>query len=90
MAQMGTDSGLKNTRNIPTVWEGAFLGIYSNDPKKKNGKNAKYAQAAVSILKTDLSKKYTAKELWSIVGKGKTHNSQMDIVLILWEYGKIK
>lgn len=65
---------------------GAFLGLFSKEPKKLAGKNAAYAKKALEILKNNLDHTYTEKELWALVTDGnKTHNSQMAVVLALWE-----
>ena len=69
---------------------GAFLGLFSKDPNITKNKNAVYAQKAVSILKRNPNIKYSTKSLWIEVLKGlnenldKASNSQMDVVLALW------
>lgn len=70
----------------------AFLGLCSKDPDKQNGKNAQYARKAIKILNDNKNrnKTYTKQELWALVGEGKQHNSQMDVVLALWEAAKSK
>jgi hypothetical protein len=60
---------------------------------KKPNVNKRYAITAVNILKRDQS--VSKKELWIKVreelGLGdKRHNSQMDVVLALWEHGLIE
>jgi hypothetical protein len=74
--------------------EGLVKGIKSGSffKSKKPNLNKKYAITAVDILKenSNLSKK----ELWGKVSErlnlgNKRHNSQMDVVLALWEHGLI-
>lgn len=61
----------------------AFLGLFL---KNVNSKNATYARNALDILRRNRNKNYSKKELWSLVvdESNKTHNSQMDVVLALW------
>ena len=62
--------------------KGAFLGLFS----KNSGKNADYATKALEILREHPQHKYSKYELWKLVtdGEVKAHNSQMDVVLALW------
>lgn len=78
--------------------KGTFLGLceaglIKGIPKgnyTKSIKNKEYALKAVSILKANLKKIYTPKELWEKLELGdKRSNSQMDVVLALWENGLI-
>jgi alcohol dehydrogenase class IV len=64
----------------------AFLGLYGG-----TGKNAEYAQAAVKYLKEHPGADIKPNELWEIVMNGvkKIHNSQMDVVISLYEEGLI-
>ena len=69
----------------------AFLGLFSNDNKINHNKNALYARKALSILKENPNKRFSQKELWSLVtDEPKTHNSQMDVVFALWNKHLIK
>lgn len=80
-----------------------FLGLCSegqvkNIPKgnyTKSELNRWYAKNAVAILKTNKSTIFTPLELWraTLLASGadikKVHNSQMNVVLALWEEGMI-
>ncbi|WP_428740882.1 DUF6979 family protein [Tenacibaculum sp.] len=71
--------------------KGIKAGIYLKS--KKNNLNKKYAITAVEILKENPT--FSKKELWNKVRKKlalgeKKHNSQMDVVLALWENNLIK
>ena len=53
-------------------------------------KNKDYALEAIKILKASPNKSFTPKELWSKLKLGdKRHNSQMDVILGLWNEGLI-
>lgn len=76
----------------------AFIGLCENNLIKgieiknsdKESLNKNYAVEAVKVLKNN-KKNYTPKELWKEIGnKDKKHNSQMDIILALWEKGMIE
>ncbi|MGL5149099.1 MAG: DUF6979 family protein [Clostridium sp.] len=76
----------------------AFIGLCENNLIKgieiknsdKESLNKNCAVKAVKILKND-NRHYTSKELWEEIGnKDKKHNSQMNIVLALWEKGMIE
>lgn len=76
----------------------AFIGLCENNLIKgieiknsdKESLNKNYAVEAVKVLKND-KRNYTGKELWEEIGnKDKKHNSQMNIVLALWEKGMIE
>jgi hypothetical protein len=61
----------------------AFFGLVS--PESTKSVNAKYARQALDILRSNLNRKYSAEELWLLIDNAsKTHNSQMDVVLALW------
>lgn len=64
-------------------------GLVKSVPKgkyTKSEKNKNYALKAVSILKNNPNSSCTPKELWDNLELGnKRHNSQMDVVLALWE-----
>ena len=76
--------------------KGAFLGLCEHGlikgiPKGtycNSIKNKGYAIRAVSILKANPNRLPDSKTLWSIIQDGieKKHNSQMDVVLSLWEH----
>lgn len=69
-------------------------GLVNGIPKgnySKSIKNKKYALKAVKILKQHTETRYLPKELWEKLDlEDKKHNSQMDVVLALWEHGFIK
>lgn len=67
----------------------AFKGLFDNSV---NGSNAKHGRDALTILRTNLHKSYTEKELWDLVKDydNKKHNAQMDVVLALWNEGYLK
>lgn len=76
----------------------AFIGLCENNLIKgvevknsyKETLNKDYAVKAVEILK-EKDKQYTARELWEAIGNTeKRHNSQINIVLALWEKGMIR
>ena len=80
---IGTDSG--RTKSCP---KNTFRGLYDGN---YNSINAKHGRDAVKILMENPKKSYTKAELWALVtnNSGKNPNSQMDVVLALWEYGYI-
>lgn len=69
-------------------------GLVKDIPKGnyiKSIKNKEYALKAVEILKQHTETTFSPKELWERLNLGdKKHNSQMDVVLALWEHGLIK
>lgn len=69
-------------------------GLVKGVPKgnyTKSVKNKEYALKAVNVLKSNHNKIFTSKELWEQLELGdKKHNSQMDVVLALWENNLIK
>ena len=70
--------------------EGLVKGIPKGD-YTKSVKNKNYALKAVSILKNNQEKSFSPKELWMKLNlSDKRHNSQMDVVLALWENDLIK
>ncbi|QXP65785.1 hypothetical protein [Polaribacter sp. AHE13PA] len=78
--------------------KGTFLGLceaglVKGIPKgtyTKSIKNKEYALQAIEILKWADNKTYTPKELWAELNLGdKRSNSQMDVVLALWNEGLI-
>tara|TARA_R110002096_G_scaffold115303_1_gene249600 strand:- start:132 stop:515 length:384 start_codon:yes stop_codon:yes gene_type:complete len=64
-------------------------GLVKGIPKgnyTKSVKNKAYALKTVKILKQEKGKTFTPLELWKKLALGdKRHNSQMDVVLALWE-----
>ncbi|WP_237275815.1 DUF6979 family protein [Tenacibaculum ovolyticum] len=70
--------------------EGLVIGI----PKgkyTKSIKNKNYALQAIEILKQNTQTSISPKELWEQLELGdKKHNSQMNVVLGLWENDLIK
>jgi hypothetical protein len=79
--------------------KGTFLGLCEEGlvqgiPKEnytKSAKNKEYALQAVEILKWADNKTFTPKELWCKLNLGdKRSNSQMDVVLALWNEGLIE
>jgi len=64
----------------------AFIGLVSDNPDAQKSKNAIYALDALEILRSNPTRNYSKKELWELaVGQPKKHNSQMDVVLALWD-----
>ena len=56
----------------------------------KSIKNKKYAIKAVTVLKQNKHTTFSPKELWDKLElRDKRSNSQMDVVLALWEHGLI-
>ena len=70
------------------------VGLVKGIPKGKYTRsidNKAYAEKAIEILRSNPKTTYTPKELWAKVKtelfiKKKSHNSQMDVVLALWEH----
>ena len=64
-------------------------GLVKGIPKgnyTKSVKNKEYALQAIAVLKKDTSTFISPKELWNALNLGdKKHNSQMDVVLALWD-----
>jgi hypothetical protein len=78
--------------------KGTFLGLCEEGLVKgipkgnytKSVKNKKYALKAIEILKQNTQTTFSPKELWEQLELGdKRSNSQMDVVLALWENGLI-
>jgi hypothetical protein len=72
---------------------GFVKGIKSGSyfKRKKPNLNKKYALKAVTILKQNKEIKFSPKELWEKLELGnKRHNSQMDVVIALWDIGLIE
>ncbi|QVY67113.1 hypothetical protein [Polaribacter sp. Q13] len=79
--------------------KGTFLGLCEEGLVKgiprgnytKSVKNKEYALQAIEILRWADNKTFTPKELWTELNLGdKRSNSQMDVVLALWENGLIE
>lgn len=68
----------------------AFIGLF-DEKKARTNKNAQYALKAVEYRR-DNSDEIDTRTLWGIVmdGEMKVYNSQMDVVLALWNKGLIK
>jgi hypothetical protein len=68
-------------------------GLVKGIPKgnyTKSVKNKEYAIRAVAILKQNTQTTFSPKELWEKLELGdKSSNSQMDVILALWEHGLI-
>lgn len=66
----------------------AFFGLYE---PKANTKNGTYAREALAWLRAHPDCKITPSALWKIVLKGETkaYNSQMDVVIALYQNGYI-
>lgn len=69
------------------------LNIIWKDKEIKEKSNIFYSQKAIEILKNNKNKEYSNTELWKEVLKelnieNKRHNSQMNVVLALWDYIK--
>jgi hypothetical protein len=78
--------------------KGTFLGLCEEGLVKgipkgnytKSVKNKEYALKAIAILKQNTQTTFSPKELWEKLELGdKRSNSQMDVVLALWENGFI-
>ena len=74
--------------------KGTFLGLCEEGLVKgipkgsytRSVKNKKYALKAVEILKQNRQTTFSSNELWEKLDLGeKRHNSQMDVVIALWE-----
>lgn len=69
-------------------------GLVKGIPKGKytnSIKNKEYALQAIEILKQEKLSSFTPIELWQKLNLGdKIHNSQMDVVLSLWNKNYIK
>lgn len=74
------------TKSCP---KNAFLGLYRED---LNNFNAGYAKKALNYLRNNKNHVINENELWDIVceGNGKSYNSQMHVVLALWNAGYIE
>lgn len=66
--------------------KGVIAGKYT-----KSKKNKEYAIKAVELLKNNMVYPNNSYTLWKEImnGENKLHNSQMDVVLALWEHGFI-
>ena len=70
---------------------GLVKGINPEKVKTKHSKNGEHAVAAVSLLKNDPEWANQKKSVFwrEIVGNEKKYNSQLHVVLALWEKGLI-
>lgn len=65
--------------------EGLIKGISKGEYGSNSTKNKTHAIEAVAFLKENNTEVISTKELWSRLNiNGKSHNSQMDVVLALW------
>lgn len=75
-------------------YAGQIKGISIQPPQEKESKNAEYAILAIHLLKKDMSWANKKAELWAeiqkIIGEEKKHNSQLDVVIALWNEGLIQ
>ena len=70
--------------------EGFIKGISKGEYSSNSTKNKNHAIEAVIYLKENKITSISTKELWSKLNiNGKSHNSQMDVVLALWYKGLI-
>lgn len=89
-AQVIFDSKSSQEKSCPkTTYLGLCEeGLVKGIPKgkyTKSVKNKEYALKAIKILKQNTKTSFLPKELWEKLElKDKRHNSQMDIVLALW------
>ena len=78
-----TASSHYRNKNCPRV---AFCGLMSHDNKWNRTENAINARRALDVLRNNPDRKFTNRELWSIIGNAsKSHDGQMDVVLALWD-----
>ncbi len=90
------DSPSSQTKDCP---RGAFLGLCEAGLVKdvpsgsytRSKLNKQYALDAVHLLRTQPTLVNDPRQLWLLVVRGATkrHNSQMDVVLSLWQRGLI-
>ncbi len=68
--------------------KGVPMGVYL---RRGLNLNKQYAIDAVELLKSNQTHNINSKGLWNLVmnGEQKTSNSQMDVVLSLWDHGLI-
>lgn len=71
--------------------KGLIKGISKGEYGSNSTKNKTHAIEAVKYLKENQVASISSKELWNNLNiNGKSHNSQMDVVLALWHKGLIK
>jgi hypothetical protein len=85
----GTSSQLKGCPRsafLGLCEEGYIKGVAPGNYHLKSTKNKEYGIKAVALIKKDPSLVHDVNQLWDKVveGEGKAHNSQMDIVVTLW------
>ncbi|WP_420832453.1 DUF6979 family protein [Paenibacillus periandrae] len=69
-----------------------MLIVSGRDSERKSQKNKDYGIRAIELLKRNPKLAVDKNLLWKTVidRKVKKHNSQMDVVIALWENGLIK
>ncbi|WP_419887609.1 DUF6979 family protein [Neobacillus niacini] len=85
----GTSSQLKGCPRstfLGLFEEGCIKGVAAGNYHLKSTKNKEYGIRAVALIKKDPSLVHDVNQLWDKVvgGEVKAHNSQMDIVVTLW------
>lgn len=85
----GTSSQMKGCPRstfIGLCEEGFVKGVAAGYYDLKSTKNKEYGIRAVELIKKDSSLVHDLNKLWDQVvgGEGKAHNSQMDVVVTLW------
>ncbi|MGC5328750.1 DUF6979 family protein [Brevibacillus sp. SYSU BS000544] len=80
----GQDKDCPRSAFLGLCEEGFVQGVVSG--KYTGSKASKgYALKGVELLKQNPSLAKSPSTLWKAIGKGKRHNSQMDVVISLWE-----
>tara|TARA_R110002050_G_scaffold204522_4_gene340196 strand:+ start:124059 stop:124439 length:381 start_codon:yes stop_codon:yes gene_type:complete len=78
------DKGCPKSTFLGLCEEGYVKGIKKG--KYTNSKiNKSLGIEALEILMNNRNKEYSRRELWNNINVDKTHNSQMDVVLALWD-----
>jgi hypothetical protein len=88
----GTSSQLKGCPRstfLGLCEEGYIKGVALGNYHLKSTKNKEYGIRAVALIEKDPSLVHDVNQLWGKVvgGEGKAHNSQMDVVVSLWNNG---
>ena len=83
------DKGCPKSTFLGLCEEGLVWGVARGEYTKSRD-NKKYALAAVALLKSNPSLASDQDSLWSQVGEKKKPNSQMDVVIALWNEGAIR
>ncbi|MFE8644773.1 DUF6979 family protein [Sphingomonas sp. NCPPB 2930] len=72
------------------AYSGALVGV-AQDKRRAIGLNGKYALTAVKVLRASPESHWDPKGLWKeVAGSNLKHNSQMHVVLALWNAQRIK